>query len=630
MVNAESVLKKYWGYDSFRTPQKEIIESILNNQDTLGIMPTGGGKSIAFQVPALLKPGICLVISPLIALMKDQVDNLKQRDIKAMALTGGLTLDETLILLDNCQYGNYKFLYLSPERLQQEWVIEKLKNLPIELIAIDEAHCVSQWGHDFRPAYLKIVRLKEFFPNVPFIAVTATATPKVKEDIIQLLQLNQPKVFQVSFERPNLSYWVHKTKDKIYFLEHWLSQNPEPAIIYVRNRKACHEVSHTLQQLGFKATFYHGGLPARDKIKNMESWMREESRIMVATNAFGMGIDKANVKTIIHIQLPENLENYYQEAGRAGRNGEEAYAILLLGENDEEQMKNQFLASLPDKEFLNWVFKKLCNYLQIAYGEGLDEIFAIHLNHFCSQYQLPVAKTFAAIQFLDRQGILTFTQEYSEKMTIQFLAESKEIMRYMSLNPNDEEIILTLLRSYPGLYEMPIAVNTAWVAQKNNTTENEVFQILERLKQRELVDYASKGNDASIRFHEIREDERTINRVSKYLEAQNENKKNKVKQVLRYVSNTEICKNKLLLHYFGEETNQNCGQCSTCLSQKKKNNHWSTREKEILLYLEKNPASSRTIQKELNLTDDELIPVLQILLEKEKIEILPNGNYKCL
>ena len=334
MQTALTILQKYWEHDAFRSLQNEIIDSVLSGRDTFALMPTGGGKSICFQVPALMKDGICLVISPLVALMKDQVANLQKRNIKAIALTGGIRSDEMIDLLDNCQFGNYKFLYLSPERLQSDWILERIKRLPINMIAIDEAHCVSQWGHDFRPAYLKISKLKTHFPKIPFLALTASATPKMRQDIIGELALENPAMYQKSFARENIAYMVFEVEDKLFRIEQILNKNPQPSIIYVRNRKSCLDISSQLQSLGFKSTYYHGGLSTKEKDRNMQLWMQEEAQVIVATNAFGMGIDKANVKTVIHIQLPENLENYYQEAGRAGRNSKKAFAVLLTSPSD--------------------------------------------------------------------------------------------------------------------------------------------------------------------------------------------------------------------------------------------------------------------------------------------------------
>ncbi|MBC7494099.1 MAG: ATP-dependent DNA helicase RecQ, partial [Flavobacterium sp.] len=367
------ILQKYWKHDFFKTPQEEIITAVLNKQDTLALLPTGGGKSVCFQIPALLTEGICLVISPLTALMKDQVTQLQNKGIKALVLTGGISITETADLLDNCEHGNYKFLYLSPERLQNEWVLERIKNLKINLIAIDEAHCVSQWGHDFRPAYLKISVLKTYFTKTPFIALTATATQRVQEDIIVQLQMQNCTLYTKSFERKNLAYMVYKVENKMQLVEQILRKNPQPSIIYVRNRKSCLETVKQLTALGFSATFYHGGLSVKDKNKQMELWMDDKLQVMVATNAFGMGIDKPNVKTVIHINLPENLENYYQEAGRAGRNGEKSFAVMLTNATDLQLVNNQFLNNLIDTNFLLLIYKKLNNYFQIALNEGADE-----------------------------------------------------------------------------------------------------------------------------------------------------------------------------------------------------------------------------------------------------------------
>ncbi|WP_418263620.1 RecQ family ATP-dependent DNA helicase [Flavobacterium faecale] len=627
MSEALEILKKYWNHDSFRPLQNEIIETVLSGQDTFALLPTGGGKSICFQVPALMQKGICLVISPLVALMKDQVANLQSRNIKAIALTGGIKSDEMIDLLDNCQFGNYKFLYLSPERLQSEWILERLKNIDINLIAIDEAHCVSQWGHDFRPAYLKISQLKTHFPKIPFLALTASATDRVKEDIIKELALEKPVEFQQSFARKNIAYMVFESEDKLFRIEQILKKNPQPSIIYVRNRKSCLDISAQLQTLGFRATYYHGGLSSREKEKNMNLWMEEKAQVIVATNAFGMGIDKANVKTVIHTQLPENIENYYQEAGRAGRNGEKAFAILLTSPSDYFQAENQFINTLADKKHLNLVYKKLNNYFQIAYGEGINETFTFNLNHFCNRYNFPVLKTFNALQFLDRQSILSLSQEFSEKISLQFIIPSKEVLRYMSLNPNDEEIILAILRTYPGIYEMDTAFNSALISKKSNKSEKEVLAVLEKLKSKEIISYRSKTNDASLTFNEIREDERTINRVAKYLEKQNELKKSQLESVLQYVKENNVCKSKLILTYFGEKDTEPCGICSYCISKKRKPNDLESLYTLIITLLKKEDLSSRELQNRTQTTKDTIIFALQTLLEKEIIKIKPNNTY---
>ena len=627
MQEALAILQKYWKHDKFRSLQKEIIDSVLSGQDTFALMPTGGGKSICFQIPAMMNEGICLVISPLVALMKDQVANLQKRNIKAIALTGGIRSEEMIDLLDNCQFGNYKFLYLSPERLQSDWILERIKSLPINLITIDEAHCVSQWGHDFRPAYLKISALKKHFQTVPFLALTATATPKVKEDIITELGLHDVQVFEKSFARENIAYMVFEVEDKLFRIEQILKKNPESSIIYVRNRKSCLEISSQLNALGFKATYYHGGLTSKEKDKNMQLWMHEDAQVIVATNAFGMGIDKANVKTVIHIQLPENLENYYQEAGRAGRNGEKAYAVLLTSPSDIIQTESQFINVLPDKKFLNLMYVKLCNYFQIAYGEGINEQFTFNLHHFCLKYEFPTLKTYNAMQFLDRQGIINLSQEFSEKITLQFLIPSKEVIRYMSLNPNDEEIILAILRTYPGIYEMQTAFNLQLIAKKSNHKEAEIQAVLHKLKGKDIIEYHSKNNDSILIFNEIREDERTISRVSKNLENKKKKKKEQLHSVLNYISEKKVCKNKLILRYFGEKTDVDCGICSYCITKKNKKKNSASLSAAIITLLQSEDLNSRDIQNRTKNNPDEVIFVLQNLLENNTILVKPNNKY---
>lgn len=627
MSKALEILEKYWKHGAFRDPQEQIINSVLEGNDTFALMPTGGGKSICFQVPAMMQDGICLVISPLIALMKDQVQNLQNKGIKAIALTGGIHQNEIIDLLDNCQFGNFKFLYLSPERLQNDWILERIKNLPINLIAIDEAHCVSQWGHDFRPAYLKIVQLKEFFPKVPFLALTASATLRVKEDVITQLKLNSPQVFAKSFYRDNIAYMVFETEDKLYLLQQILTKNPESSIIYVTNRKSCSETVHQLESLGFKATFYHGGLTSKDKEKRMKIWMEEKVQIMVATNAFGMGIDKANVKTIIHLHLPQNLENYYQETGRAGRNGEKAFAVLLNNPSDVLHAEAQFLSVLPDKPFLNLVFSKLCSFFQIAYGEGIDEQYCFNLNQFCSKYNFPILKTYNGLQFLDRQGVISLSQEFSEKVSIQFIIPSKEVIRYMSLNPNDEEIVLTILRTYPGIYDMQTAFNPTLIAKKSNRDETAVFSLLNKLKEKQIIDMITKNNDATITFNEVREDDRTINRVSKHLEAQNKLKIGQLQAVLNYSTDRKTCKNILLMQYFGETIKDDCGICSYCISKNKKKQNPESVSDTILELLKMQDFNSRDIQKLTKFPKDDVIFALQNLLETDTISIKSNNLY---
>lgn len=624
-MTASEVLRHYWQHNEFRPLQQPIIQSVLDGRDTLALLPTGGGKSICFQVPALMKDGICIVISPLIALMKDQVANLQKRNIKALSMSGNLSSDEISDLLDNCKFGNYKFLYLSPERLRSQWILERLRDLPVNLIAVDETHCVSQWGHDFRPAYLEIGGLRQHFPDVPFLALTATATKRVQDDIIQNLSLKDPAVFQQSFARENLAYWVMQTEDKLHQAATVLRKYPEPAILYVRNRKSCLDVSRQLEALGISATYYHGGMTSSEKDKNMQRWMSEQVQAIVATNAFGMGIDKANVRTVIHLQLPENLENYYQEAGRAGRNGEKAFAVLLTQAADLQTAQNQFLEILPDRKFLTDCYLRLCNHLQIAYGEGMGESFPLNFNLFCQQYGLHTGKAFNALQFLDRQGVITLSKEFSQKISLRFVIDSREMLRYISLNPNDEPVLLAIMRSYPGIYEQTLALNLSHISKKSGATEDQVAQVLQRAAQREVAQVTAKPADTTILFNEIREDEYTINRIAKYLEAQNRLKAEQLQAVINYAADKKTCRSKLLLAYFGE-TGNDCGICSQCSSKKSS----SDLTQPVLSALRNGPMTSRQLQATLDADENDLIFALRDLLQREAIAILPNNTYKLL
>lgn len=621
------ILKKYWNYTAFREPQETIIQSVLDGNDTFALLPTGGGKSICYQVPAMMKPGICLVISPLIALMKDQVVQLEKRNIKAIALTGGIHENEIIDLLDNCQFGNYKFLYLSPERLQTQWILDRIKNLPLNLIAIDEAHCVSQWGNDFRPAYLKIAELKTYFTQIPFIALTATATQRVENDVITQLQLKNPAIFKKSFARDNISLIINSQEDKRYETELILKQNTAPAIVYVTNRKSSIDISKNLNQINISATYYHGGLSMKEKEKHMNLWLENKVQVMVATNAFGMGIDKPDVANVIHYQIPQNLENYYQEAGRGGRNDSPATATLFATASDIIHAEAQFISNLIDRPFLEKVYTKLCSFFQIAYGEGINEQFLFNFNLFCTKYQLPTLKTFNALQFLDRQGIISMIQEFSEKTIVQFIISSKEVIRYLSLNTNDEPVIAEILRSYPGIYEMPANINIPLISRKSKKTEDEIIAILKKLASREIIELILKNNDSQIIFNEIREDDKTINRVSKFLESQNQLKKHQLKSVLYYIQEKETCKSKLLLRYFGESKTDDCKICSVCLQQNNSSKQPKSVEYLIITLLQNEDCDSRKIQKTLQLSKDETIFALQNLLENKTIFLKPNNTY---
>src|SRR5690606_34522976 len=440
-------------FRAFRPMQQEIISSALEKRDVLALLPTGGGKSLCFQIPGLVQEGICIVVSPLVALMEDQVNTLQKKGIKALAIVGGISYSNLDALLDNCIYGNFKFLYLSPERLQQDLVQHRIKQMNVNLIAIDEAHCISQWGHDFRPAYLNISILRELHPDVPFMALTASATTVVVEDIKKQAGLIQAQVFKSSLERKNIAYNVVFAEDKIYRLRQILNDPEAPGIIYVRSRKATIEITKELKYYGYKAEAFHGGLTGKEKTIRLENWLKEEVKIMVATNAFGMGIDKPNVRNVIHLNLPESIESYFQEAGRAGRDSAPATATIITNNSDLPLLKNQFIKTLPDLDYTILVYKKLCTYFRIPYGEGEELFFDFNFSAFCNQYQLHSEKTYNTLQLLDRISIIKLTQQFRKVSQIQFIISGNQLFPYLEKNTKYEEVARTILRTYGGIFE---------------------------------------------------------------------------------------------------------------------------------------------------------------------------------
>ncbi|WP_339698233.1 ATP-dependent DNA helicase RecQ [uncultured Marixanthomonas sp.] len=623
------ILENYWGFTSFKPMQEAIIASVLNDKDTVALLPTGGGKSMCFQIPGLLKEGTCIVVSPLIALMADQVNALKDRGIKAMHISGGISFSELQTSMDNVLYGNYKFLYLSPERLQQELVQNTIRQLNVSLIAVDEAHCISQWGNDFRPAYKNITVLRELKPLAPFIALTATATPEVLEDTIKELNLELPAVYKNSFVRSNLSYQVHKVDDKLYHIEQLLKNNTGSAIVYVRSRKSAVETSNHLNQLGFRSTFYHGGISKKEKDNRLQQWQTGSIPTMVATNAFGMGIDHPNVRFVIHIQLPESLESYFQEAGRAGRDGNYAQAVLLYSEYDKILVKKQFIDALPTPKHLKKIYRKLNNYFQVSYGEGEFEQFSFSFTEFCSTYKLNTLLAYNALNSLDRLAVIQLSKEFGRKSTVQFLWPSEKVLDYFSGDITTSVIGKTILRLYGGIFEMPTGVDLDVISKKTGQSVTVIISVLQKMERDDVIDLLLKVTDATITFLKPREDDKTINVIAKEIEALNEKKRKQVASVLQYVENTKECRSVQLVRYFGDVEANVCGVCSVCASQKKvaSKSEMKLISEKILQLLEEKEMDGRELSEKSTFATEKMIHVLRLLLDNGKIKLNTKNQY---
>ncbi|RIV30578.1 RecQ family ATP-dependent DNA helicase [Flagellimonas lutimaris] len=621
-----SILKQFWGHDNFRGSQKEIIDNVLSGKDVLALMPTGGGKSICYQVPSIAMEGICIVVSPLVALIQDQVAQLRKRNIKAIALTGGIPPDELNNLLDNCLYGNYKFLYLSPERLQQTIVKERIQQMNVNLIAIDEAHCISQWGNDFRPAYLECSILKELIPDTPIIALTATATPRVVDDIVENLELDPVNIFKDSFSRFNINFRVKHSEDKLYQIKKYMDKVPGSAIVYVRSRKMSISLANFLIKNGISAAFFHGGISKSDKEDKLNLWLSGKVRVMVATNAFGMGVDKPDVRLVVHYQIPDSLESYFQEAGRAGRDGKPSTAIIITSKEDEDKAKQQFLSSLPDVAFVKNVYSKLNNYFQISYGELISEPLAFKFNEFCKQYAFNPNMTFNAIRILDQNSVLSLSENFKEKTTLQFVASKSEIFNYLDKNRKTAPIIQTILRTYGGITEYETKINLYMLSKKTGTSEERLKQILEQLTDDNIAEYQNNTSDLEITFLVPREDDHTINLFAKKIKDFNQVKQNNMATMLGYISNKKVCRSIYLLNYFGEKTAEKCGTCDICTKKEKLASPYDL-EKRVLELLEIRPRTSRQLEKEMGANEKELLQTLERLLENDLVSLNFKNEY---
>ena len=622
------ILKQHWGYDNFRGIQEEIIQSIGQGKDTLGLMPTGGGKSITFQVPALAKEGLCIVITPLIALMKDQVRNLKERGIKAVAVYSGMTREEILVALENCIFGDYKFLYVSPERLDTEIFQTKLRRMNICMITVDEAHCISQWGYDFRPAYLKIAEIRQMLPEVPILALTATATPEVVNDIRLKLGFREGgQTFRMSFERKNLAYIVRHTEDKQKELIHILQKIQASAIVYTRNRKRTREITELLTANNISATFYHAGLSNEAKDQRQKSWLTGESRVMVATNAFGMGIDKPDVRIVIHIDMPDSPEAYFQEAGRAGRDGQKAYAVLLYAKSDKVNLNKRISDTFPDKEYIRKVYEDINFFFQMAMGDGAGCTFAFNIDEFCRNFKHFPVQADSALKILTRAGYLDYTDEQDNASRLIFTLRRDELYKLQEYEADIEKLIHVILRSYTGLFTDYAFINEESLSIRTGLSRQRVYEILVMLTQRRILHYIPRKNTPYIIYSQKRiEKERLIISPEIY-EKRKESYASRIKAMIDYATAEEKCRSRMLLHYFGEKNEHHCGQCDVCLKKHEsgiKLGEFQELKERILEVLKEGPLSSVELCEKLKVSATQISPVVSFLISEEII-YLRNG-----
>ncbi|MBI5010471.1 MAG: RecQ family ATP-dependent DNA helicase [Bacteroidia bacterium] len=616
------ILTRYWGFTSFKPLQEDIIRSVVSGRDTLGLMPTGGGKSLTFQVPALASEGICLVITPLIALMKEQVNRLNNMEIKSIAIHSGMSSEEIEIALENCIYGDYKFLYVSPERIATSMFQYKVARLNLSLVAIDEAHCISQWGYDFRPSYLRIAALRDHIsPNVPFLALTATATSQVIEDIMSKLGFREPNVLRTSFERKNISYLVRNVEDKGAYLVKTLVKTKGSGIVYVRSRKKCREVAEMLVKEGLSADYYHAGLSDETRDKKQAAWTTGETRIIVSTNAFGMGIDKAEVRFVVHWDIPDSIENYFQESGRAGRDGKPSFAVMLFSQSDKSRLTDSIHKKFPPVEKIKDIYEALCNYLKVPEGSGKDNVFDFNLYDFLAQYRLPAIETFNSLQFLQREGYVEFTEEINNPSRVHFIVSRDDLYKFQVANESFDSFIKLLLRSYTGLFSDYVPVNEETLSRKSGISRDTIYQFLIKLSSYNIIRYIPGKKTALVIFNEER-----LTRKSLLISPQNylevkEKYEIRLNRMIDYAESENRCRSVMLLDYFGEESDR-CGICDVC--RKRNELDLSKYEFDLILNEVKKVLSSRKVDaielvKLTGYPEDKAVKVIRWLLDHNKI-----------
>ncbi|MDR0865481.1 MAG: RecQ family ATP-dependent DNA helicase [Candidatus Symbiothrix sp.] len=630
MICFREILKEYWGYDSFRSLQEEIITSVYEGNDTLGLMPTGGGKSLTFQVPTLLMDGICIVVTPLIALMKDQVDALRQKGIKATMVHSGMSHPEILVALENCIFGSYKFLYVSPERLGTELFRAKLQDMNVCLIAVDESHCISQWGYDFRPSYLRIAELRELLPEVPVLALTATATLDVIDDIQEKLHFRKKKVFRKSFERKNIAYVIRKTEDKLYEIVKILNSVPGCGIVYVRSRKRTKEIATELQRQGIDADFFHAGLTSDEKIRKQNNWKSGQCRIIVCTNAFGMGIDKPDVRVVIHFELPNSLEEYFQEAGRAGRDEKKSYAVALYTERDQGQLKKRIKDEFPDREFIKEVYEKLAYFFEIGMGTGIYTGHNFVLEQFCSVFHYNMTHVHSALKILDLSGYIEYVEDTDKHSKLLFTVSKEDLYHIGGVSPELDNLLQVTLRSYTGLFADYVYINETLLSQRAAMSPEDVYEGLKLLSAQNIIHYVPAQKIPVIYYVQNREELKHLEIPRSVYEARRDRLKERVENVIHYGSSTVSCRSKILLNYFGEKDTGECGHCDVCLSKKNKHPDASTMNQIIREIVAQVAGKERTVEELIRTMDypeKQVIQAIRFLADNKQINSI-NGTIR--